>query len=223
MYDGKSDTLYLAWSAERRGCKERKIGGGIKKKKKRTSVILFRGICTAHARVRCRASSLFVVLMQLTDCVSSPYLPSLSSRRCVMRGRCTQGSLPLCLFQRLRAHHFHRHGLPCVKDRGSRPACYFSLKWNSQLVRGHRCQVLTRPGSLTRSCVWYQPSPTAVGPMPSRMETRVRQGGCLGQTFPQSHKVRVQQEQAGRCRNPGGRISLQGCLKCLALTPEKQQ
>lgn len=49
-----------------------------------------------------------------------------------------------------------------------------------------------------------------------QIQDQVRQGGRLGQTFQQLLKLRVQQEQDGTCRSPGGSVSFNGCLKCLA-------
>lgn len=73
----------------------------------------------AHARVRSGAVEFAqVVLMQLTDCVSSPYPASCISqvaKLCDMRTLYT-GQPHAFLLQRLRAHHFHQHSLPCVKD-----------------------------------------------------------------------------------------------------------
>lgn len=156
MYDGKSDTLYLAWSAERRGCKERKMGEGLKKKK---------NICNPFQRNLCGTwqgkeqscgvcSSCPYVINWL--CVTPSSDSPQASKLCDVMTLCA-GQTHAFLLANLRAHRFHQHGLPCVKDRGSwlahsRPlevelsACQWA-QWPKGM------QILTRPGHLT-SRVW---------------------------------------------------------------------
>lgn len=135
MYDGKSDTLYLAWSAERRGCRERKRGGGMgKRREKRTSVLLFRGLC---------AGTCLGMEQSWRLCW---WCPHVINRLCVsslavapgLRDMITTSKTDACSsVTTLTSHHFH---LPVMKTAKRGVHTYTpSMEWPAyQWAHGHK-------------------------------------------------------------------------------------